>query len=58
MTGQTVTPTDLEHGWRCEACNRPFQVGDIATPHQYGVINGEFYESDWICETCEERMHR
>jgi hypothetical protein len=49
-----VTTAELAPaGWVCDACDGPFQVGDVA----HGVIvavdrDGDPVEGDYVCQTC------
>ncbi len=48
-----VTAAELEHGWNCETCHRPFTEGAAV----YGVLvavtsDGTVIESDYQCQLC------
>lgn len=50
---QTVTASDVEHGWLCESCHAEFRPGDNAYGIPTGMTaDGTPIEGDWSCLTC------
>jgi hypothetical protein len=37
-TSRTVTPADLQDGWICDKCRKPFKVDDLV----YGDVSDEY----------------
>lgn len=55
MTADLVTAEDLRHGWFCEHCDRPFQVGDVRPA---GRLIGHHEDglpvfSEYVCQACD-----